>query len=106
MKISHWIADLITGSALTRAERDIELLRGSVTQSVAAIHLCENGKRRLEVEIERLKELSKLLSYDNTNGWSNSERFEVALRTIVAMPTPKANATVRRMAAVAREALK
>ena len=60
----YWIADLITGGALTELDERAWRWR------------CD------------------------------AEAKFYALRTIAAMPTPKANATVRRMARVAQEAVK
>ncbi len=96
MKISHWIADLITGGELSRAKEAEEYANRHMVQ----------GYYGLADEVKRLRSERDILRIDNANGWSNSKRFEAALRTIAAMPTPKANATVRRMARVAEEALK
>lgn len=78
MKISHWIADLITGGELSRA-KEYAACGWALRAKWSALAL------RHQVDAGNL-------------------RF--ALHTISAMPTPKANATVRRMARVAEEALK
>jgi len=78
MKIRYWLADLITGGALTRAEnhaKDGWALRAKWS-ALALNHQMEAADLR------------------------------AAMHAIAAMRTDKANATVRRMARVAEEAVK
>jgi len=73
MKFRYWLANLISGGELVRAEV-------YKSQYEVMYHLAIAAETR-------------------------SRQRTSALLKIAAMPTPKANATVRRMAAVAREAL-
>jgi len=95
----YWLANLISGGELMRAQYMEKSIHGSAEFAMAQAREATAKAYQLQCDLN-------ILRIDNTNGWHNSERFEAALRTIAAMPTPKANATVRRMAAVAREALK
>lgn len=94
--IRYWLADLITGGALTRARDDT---------AYANKHMVD-GYYGMAEALKSVRSERDILIIDNTNGWHNSKHFEAALRTIAAMPTPSANATVRRMAHVAQEAVK
>ena len=59
-----------------------------------------------EKEADGAKDMLRILEYDNKNGWLNSNQFSAVLQSIASMETPGANATVRRMAKAAKEALK
>ena len=78
----YWLADLITGGALTRAKADNAMWFEASAQLGAKFVLA--GEAHAD-EVDRLT---------------------AALRTIAAMEAPLANATVRRMAKVALEAVK
>ncbi len=91
MTIRERIADWLTGGALTRARGDVDYVLDRLSQEKAKARRAEDG--------------CAILEYDNRNGWANSDRFSEALRTIAACETPKANATVKRMARIARQTL-
>ena len=80
--IRYWLADLICGGELTRAKADNAMWFEASAQLGAKFVLAGEAH---EDEVDRLT---------------------AALRTIAAMETPKANATVVRMARVAQEAVK
>lgn len=113
----YWLADLITGGEIRRMDDIIcklarrleikaDLYAGDVHTGTLMVGSLANALAEAKSRAERLQSDLDIISIDNTNGWHNSKHFESALRTIAAMPTPKANATVRRMASVAREAVK
>ena len=81
MTLRERIADWISGGALSRARADVDRHFESHKENV--LSLCRS------IEAVRYQR----------NHYSN------ALSRIAAMETPSANATVRRMAAAAREAL-
>jgi len=92
MNLRERIADWISGGALT-------FHKNGWARSIAI------GQER-DREIAQAKFDRGVLEYDNRNGWANSDRFKSALNAIAACETPSANGTVRRMANIAREALK
>lgn len=96
MNMRERIADWISGGAVMRA-KDAE--------AFANEHM-SLGYYGLKDAMNRMESKYSILEYDNRNGWANSDRFQAALTAIAACETPSANATVRRMANIAREALK
>ena len=99
MTLRHKLADWISGGELTEARDrthdwylawDEERRRANFA----------SGELR-DVRIDR-----DALLIDNDNGWSNSRRYAGALGRIIAEEKTTSNATVRRMARIAREALK
>jgi len=84
MKFRYWLANFISGGELMRAQY----------MEVANARLLG----REEAKVAKCQR-------EANEGWATATLRMIALQEIAAMPTPKANATVRRMAAVAREAL-
>lgn len=79
MTIRERLADWISGGALTAAQR----------QEDVWFRIAMNAQNQAEAKVRE-----------------NSGGLEAALRGIIMHETPRANATVRRMARIAREALK
>lgn len=92
----YWLADLISGGELTRA-REME--------GYANKHMID-GYYGLRSAVNRLREEKADFHVSNGQSLQRIARQNIALRTIAAMETPKANATVKRMARTAREAVK
>ena len=105
MRFRLWLANLISGGEIARLENENGLL-------IYAGEVALDRRRFLEDEREILQRAlsSEHHSHTLTAKKLKVERDEtasrkVALRDIAAMETPKANATVKRMAKRAREAL-
>ena len=91
----HWLADLISGGELAFQTKG--------WSRVNALYQHSEGRLRNEKDVSRkLRSELEILKYDNRNGWANSAMFSDRLSAIAAMETPGANATVRRMARMAR----
>jgi len=91
MKFTHWLANLISGGALSAAHASIWAMSQTTSKALGDI---TEARADLWVAHQSARE-----------EMARADQLTAALRTIAAMPTPKANATVRRMAVVAREAL-
>ena len=92
----YWLADLITGGELTRAKADNAMWFEASAQLGAKLVLA------VEAHEDELRARDLMLEVSATL----ARQYGAALRTIAAMETPGANATVRRMARVALEAVK
>lgn len=88
----YWIADKLTGGALTAAHDDISSMADTTSELLA--DLTEASADLWLAEAQAREQMGR--AYQLTE----------ALNRIAAMPTPSANATVRRMARVAEEAVK
>lgn len=91
MTLRERLADWLTGGALTRARRDASLYSQEMYRSNRDFDAARNSAD------SRLSEL--IQSQQQANAMRDT------LRRIAACETPGANATVRRMAKMAREAV-
>ena len=117
----YWLADLICAGALKRADNSV---MGIFRQfSLADAQAREASARAYALQAD-LNARADALQADNAMWFEASaqlgakfllageahedevDRLTAALRTIASMPTPSANATVRRMARVAQEVIK
>ena len=107
MTLREKLADLISGGALTRARADVAWWRDHMIGEFYGPMVDEKN-----AEIIRIQKNNALL-HDNIEKcvsagaeiYGREVEAKDALRTIAAMETPSANATVKRMAKTAREAL-
>ena len=99
MNWRYKLADWISGGELTR-------MTAAMQQSMDNFTTLHGTYSTYRTMWKDTKAALDVMTIDNRNGWTNSARFSRALSDIAAMETPSANATVRRMANRAREALK
>lgn len=99
MTFREKLADWISGGALSLARSDVEWWRDQmVSKKNRDIMRLQRDCRSLHDSIEKAVTAGAEIHGRN-------EDARLALRAIIAMETPSANATVRRMARRAREAL-
>ena len=99
MTFREKLADWISGGALSLARSDVEWWRDQmVSKKNREIMRLQRDCRSLHDSIEKAVTAGAEIHGRN-------EDARLALRAIIAMETPSANATVRRMARRAREAL-
>lgn len=95
MSLRAFIADLISGGEITRSRR--------YHAQVAHEASCHIGMLEYKLESSR-EEYSRLAKCAETQAKQNL-RFMQIMEEVQAMETPRANATVRRMARKLREAV-
>lgn len=92
MTFREKLADWISGGKLSQAAVDVERLRQLM-------------KKSHDYYEENFAEFEKLSLGKISEAIRNLHAADAALREIIDQETPKANATVRRMAKIARKAL-
>ena len=95
MSFRYWLADLISGGKLSQMKRDGSVLLSAMTTGQAR-------QRQMRQESRELQGKLSILEMDNRNSWSNSKLYADRLYRIAALETDYANATVRKMAKIAR----
>lgn len=91
MNLRERIADWISGGALTRAVKSAKAFD-------------DDGAKWFDIAIAAQARAEKWQREAN-DGWCAAALRMLALQDITACETPKANATVKRMARIAREAM-
>lgn len=92
MTLRERLADWITGGALTRARKEAAI--GTEWQKIA-----------YEAQIKRIEDREFRADQEHAETYARLLAAHDTLRRIAACETPGANATVRRMAKMAREAV-
>lgn len=102
----YWLANIISGGELVRAQRMEKYTNASVEFARYQAHEAADKARNLQCALNYWQR-------EANEGWGTATHRLLALQEIAAMETPaaswawyKANATVRRMARTAREAVK
>jgi hypothetical protein len=97
-RFRYWLADLISGGALTRLDDEFGIL-------FRHNGMARGEEQKLRADLKSLKSERDLMDSLVANNWQNSNRFSHALRAISAEVKPTSNATVMRMGRIAEEAL-
>ena len=91
MTLRERIADWISGGALTRAVKSAKAFE-------------DDGAKWFDIAINAQDRADKWQRESN-EGWTTATTRLIALQSIIAQEKPTSNATVKRMARIAREAM-
>ena len=107
MTFREKLADWISGGALSLARSDVEWWRDQMVSKVYVPMVGDKNREimRLQRDCRSLHDSIEKAVTAGAEIHGRNEDARLALRAIIAMETPSANATVRRMARRAREAL-